>query len=50
MDIHFDAHPYSIGGENTNLDVRKVGFTELFILGLLCEFEKSLHFYLSSQV
>ncbi|KAG5212421.1 hypothetical protein JEQ12_014850, partial [Ovis aries] len=37
------------GGESTNLDVRKVGFTELFILALLCELEKSSHFYLSSQ-
>lgn len=43
MGIHFDARPYSIGGESTNLDVRKVGFTELFILALLCELEKSLH-------
>ena len=50
MGLHFDAHPYSIGGEGTNLDVRTVGFTKHFILGLLCELEKSLHFYLSSQV
>lgn len=50
MGIHFDARPYSIGGESTDLDVRKVGFTELFILALLCELEKSSHFYLSSQV
>lgn len=44
MGIHFDACPYSVRGENTNLDVRKLGFTKSFILSLLCELEKPLYF------